>query len=91
MDAEGLKEIFEPFGSVAVKRMFGGHGVYADGLCFAIETDGEVYLKVDDQNRADFEAAGLARRDNRVPALPRSELERPPHRGDRVGIRRRRR
>jgi DNA transformation protein len=58
MDAEGLKEIFEPFGAVSVKRMFGGHGVYADGLCFALETDGEVYLKVDDQNRAEFEAAG---------------------------------
>ena len=47
MDAEGLKEIFEPFGAVSVKRMFGGHGVYADGLCFAIEAGGEVYLKVD--------------------------------------------
>jgi DNA transformation protein and related proteins len=36
MDADGLKALFEPFGSVAVKRMFSGHGVYADGLCFAI-------------------------------------------------------
>ena len=34
MDAEGLKELFAPFGPVAVKRMFGGHGVYADGLVF---------------------------------------------------------
>jgi hypothetical protein len=37
MDAESLKALFEPFGPVAVKRMFGGHGVYAAGLCFAIE------------------------------------------------------
>ena len=58
MDAEGLKEIFEPFGAVSVKRMFGGHGVYADGLCFAIEAGGEVYLKVDVYNRGEFEAAG---------------------------------
>ncbi len=28
MDAEGLKELFEPFGAVTVRRMFGGHGVY---------------------------------------------------------------
>ena len=37
MDADGLKELFAPFGAVTVKRMFGGHGVYADGLCFAVE------------------------------------------------------
>jgi TfoX N-terminal domain len=47
MDAEGLKALFEPLGAVAVKRMFGGHGVYADGLCFAIQSRGEVYLKTD--------------------------------------------
>ena len=58
MDAEGLKALFEPFGPVAVKRMFGGHGVYYEGLCFAIESGGEVFLKVDDRSRPGFEAAG---------------------------------
>ena len=47
MSAEALKELFKPFGAVVVRRMFGGAGVYADGLCFAIEQDGEVFLKVD--------------------------------------------
>ena len=47
MNAEALKELFKPFGEVAVKRMFGGAGIYAEGLCFAIEQDGEVFLKVD--------------------------------------------
>ena len=37
MDAEALKALFKPFGDVSVKRMFGGAGVYAEGLCFAIE------------------------------------------------------
>ena len=60
MDAEGLKALFEPFGAVTVKRMFGGHGVYADDLCFAIEADGEVYLKCDADNEASFAAAGSA-------------------------------
>lgn len=60
MDAEGIKEIFEPFGAVSVKRMFGGKGIYADDLCFAIEMAGEIYLKVDDQSRSQFEAAGAA-------------------------------
>ena len=58
MNAEALKELFEPFGEVVVKRMFGGYGVYAEGLCFAIESDGEVFLKVDTESRASFSAAG---------------------------------
>jgi len=60
MDAEGLKALFEPVGTVSVKRMFGGHGVYADGLCFAVEQGGEVYLKADDEAKAVFANAGSA-------------------------------
>ena len=60
MDAEALKALFEPFGSVTVKRMFGGSGIYAEGLCFAIEADGEVFLKTDPLSRADFSAADSA-------------------------------
>jgi DNA transformation protein len=58
MDAEALKELFKPFGEVAVKRMFGGSGVYAEGFCFAIESGGEVFLKVDKQSEPRFVAAG---------------------------------
>ncbi|HME85356.1 MAG TPA: TfoX/Sxy family protein [Roseiarcus sp.] len=58
MDADGLKELFAPFGGVTVKRMFGGHGVYAEGLCFAVESGGEVFLKVDARSQPDFSAAG---------------------------------
>jgi DNA transformation protein and related proteins len=60
VDAEALKALFEPFGSVTVKRMFGGAGIYAEGLCFAIEADGEVFLKTDALSRADFSAADSA-------------------------------
>jgi DNA transformation protein and related proteins len=58
MDAERLKALFEPFGLVTVKRMFGGHGVYIEGLCFAIEHGGEVFLKVDAESAPGFGAAG---------------------------------
>ncbi len=58
MDAVGLKELFQPFAEVTVKRMFGGHGVYAQGLCFAVESGGEVFLKVDARSQPDFSAAG---------------------------------
>jgi DNA transformation protein and related proteins len=40
------------------KRMFGGVGLYADGVFFALIDDDILYFKVADANRADFEAAG---------------------------------
>ena len=58
MDAEDLKALFEPFGPIAVKRMFGGWGVYAEGLCFSIALRGEVFLKTDAISQAVFSAAG---------------------------------
>jgi DNA transformation protein len=60
MDAEALKALFEPVGAVSVKRMFGGHGVYADGLCFAIQSQGEVYLKTDAESEKVYADAGSA-------------------------------
>ena len=57
-DRERIEELFAPFGPVAVKRMFGGHGVYADDLFFALEADGEIYLKADDATKPQFAAAG---------------------------------
>ncbi len=47
-DPEAIRELFSTFGTVTVRRMFGGHGVFADGMMFALEADGELYLKADD-------------------------------------------
>jgi DNA transformation protein and related proteins len=58
VNADSLKELFEPFSAVEVKRMFGGACVYADGVCFAIESGGEVFLKVDGETEPAFSAAG---------------------------------
>ena len=55
-----LHELLDPLGRIAMRPMFGGHGVYCDGLFFAIVIDGRLYLKVDDENRPSFEAAGSA-------------------------------
>jgi DNA transformation protein len=60
MNAESLKALFEPFGPVTVRRMFGGSGIYAEGLCFAIEADGDVYIKADALSQPGFSAAGSA-------------------------------
>jgi DNA transformation protein and related proteins len=58
MDAEGLKELFEPLGTITVKRMFSGHGIYVDGWCFALSLRGEVYLRTDPEGAAALAAAG---------------------------------
>ncbi len=46
-----------PFGAVTARRMFGGIGLYADGYFFGI-IDDTVFFKVDDSNRADYQARG---------------------------------
>ena len=58
MNADGLEGALRAVAAVAVKRMFGGAGVYAEGLCFAIEHGGEVFLKVDSLSQPTFVAAG---------------------------------
>lgn len=46
-------------GDVAVRKMFGGVGLFLDGLMFALIADDVLYFKVDDSNRPDFEAASM--------------------------------
>jgi DNA transformation protein and related proteins len=38
-------EQLSPLGGVRAKRMFGGHGVYLEGLFFALVADDTLYLK----------------------------------------------
>jgi len=56
---EHVVETMREFGAVTAKQMFGGWGLYQDGAFFAIIVGDALYLKVDDENRAEFEAAGL--------------------------------
>ena len=58
MDPEFIRELFAPFRPVTTKRMFGGAGLYADGLMFALVFDGVIFLKVDAANIPDFEREG---------------------------------
>ncbi|MEK6744112.1 MAG: TfoX/Sxy family protein [Nitrospirota bacterium] len=46
------------FGPVTVKRMFGGAGLYHQNGFFGLVANDVLYFKVDDGNRADYEAAG---------------------------------
>jgi DNA transformation protein len=44
--------------AVTIRRMFGGAGLYADGVIFGVVADDIVYLKVDDSTRDAFIQAG---------------------------------
>jgi DNA transformation protein len=49
----------EELGDVTSRSMFGGVGLYCRGLFFGIIARDTLYLKVDDENRPDYEAAGM--------------------------------
>ena len=46
-------------GHVTSKRMFGGVGIYHDRIFFALVANDVLYFKVDESNRADYEAVGM--------------------------------
>lgn len=52
---EQLEEI--PF--ISSKNMFGGVGIYSEEYFFALIAEDRLYLKVNDSNRSDFEAAEM--------------------------------
>ena len=54
-----LQEVFELFGPVRARRMFGGHGLFHEGLMFALVVEDCLYLKADAINRKWFLEAGL--------------------------------
>ena len=54
-----LLELLESPGGVTAKRMFGGYGIFRGGIMFGLVADGALYLKTDDQNRAEFEELDL--------------------------------
>ena len=47
------------FGPIDTKRMFGGVGIFRDGLMFAKIGSDVFRLKVDEHNQADYEARGM--------------------------------
>ena len=55
---ESLQEVFAAFGAVSARRMFGGHGLFHEGLMFGLVADDVLYLKADEASLAEFERAG---------------------------------
>lgn len=56
--ADHCAELLSGTGVVRRRRMFGGHGLYLDGLFVAIVADERLYLKADAASATAFEAAG---------------------------------
>ena len=52
------QELFSGMGPVSVRRMFGGAGVYADDVMFALIDDDTIYIKVVDALKQNMAALG---------------------------------
>ncbi len=53
-----LREFLEPIGAVRARAMFGGHGIYLDGVMMALVAYDELWFKVDDATWPEFAAVG---------------------------------
>ena len=50
-----MTEVFSEDMGIIGRRMFGGYGIYKDGVCFGLIDFGKLYFKVDETNKADYE------------------------------------
>jgi len=54
-----IKDQLAAFGPVGIRNMFGGAGVYADDVMFALIADDTLFLKADGTTARAFEAEGM--------------------------------
>jgi DNA transformation protein len=54
-----VEQLARAAADVRARAMFGGVGIYSGDLFFALIEEDTVYFKVDDSNRARFEARGM--------------------------------
>jgi len=59
LDPDHIRDLFATFGPVAVRRMFGGVGLFADDVMFALVAAEVIYLKADDRTIPAFQSEGL--------------------------------
>ena len=58
--ANHISDLLSPLGPVTAKGMFGGFGIYLDGLMFGLIAHDVVYFKADSLSKAPYEAAGMS-------------------------------
>lgn len=54
-----IEDMLRPLGPVFVRAMFGGGGVYREGIMFALIADDVLYFKADEESLPAFEAEGM--------------------------------
>ncbi len=54
-----LEDVFADFGEISCRKMFGGYGVYHDGIMFGLIADDILYLKADENSVDYFEQLDL--------------------------------
>ena len=52
-------DLMQSIGPVRAKGMFGGHGIFLEGLMFGLIADSVLYLKVDKETENEFKDRGL--------------------------------
>ena len=57
---EFVIELFQRLGPISIRSMFGGGGVYCDGVIFGLIVEEVLYLKADPSTVPDFEAEDMA-------------------------------
>ncbi|HXR94764.1 MAG TPA: TfoX/Sxy family protein [Rhizomicrobium sp.] len=57
-DPDRFDDLFAPFGTVTVRRMFGGEGLYRDNVMFGIVFEERIYFKTNEEGRQAFIAEG---------------------------------
>jgi DNA transformation protein and related proteins len=75
VDAEFIRELFQNFRPVSVRRMFGGAGIYADDVMFALlSSGGTIYLKVNEINEPDFVRENLPPFEHKMNGVKRAMM-----------------
>lgn len=53
-----VMEKLNPLGQIKSRAMFGGYGIFHEGVMFALIADDTLYFKVNESNRDDYRRAG---------------------------------
>src|SRR5689334_12015514 len=62
-DRKGFKgralDRLSDLGDISSRPLFGGHGIYWNGVIFAIQFHGRLYFKVDEESKDEYLAMGM--------------------------------
>ena len=53
-DPRRFDDLFQSFGPIAVKRMFGGEGIFAGPVMIGLVMDEQIYLRTDEASRSGY-------------------------------------